>query len=335
MSENYIYDPFNSVNSICFEENHEIIKNPFVSYNEDNVEVSFRWSNYTTDIYIVPYANIRACRKGITNPKSIICFLDDITSVKYINNVLLYLLEYIEKKVPILIHVKHIIVDSILIDLPKSYKDKIESIFINYETKFGELYIKIPHNPHGLLEFPPLRIVADADTDEESEECSTDYGSTDESDDESDDESTDEYSSSDTEESESSDEDESDEDESIEECSTSVSTSETDDKIAIYNIDEINHESFKNIIIQDNNYAYMIGEGSKIMYKIDKNNKCCEDTKSLLVLFPEYTEPKQDSSDLVNLVSIAREYKNIKKFIICYGKFLPECKLSFHVEIIN
>ena len=56
-----------------------------------------------------------------------------------------------------------------------------------------------------LLEFPPLRIVADADTDEESEECSTDYGSTDESDDES----TDEYSSSDTEESESSDEDES------------------------------------------------------------------------------------------------------------------------------
>ena len=110
---------------------------------------------------------------------------------------------------------------------------------------------------------------------------------------------------------------------------------ESDDKIAIYNIDEINHESFKDIIIQDNNYAYMIGEGSKIMYKIDKNNKCCEDTKSLLVLFPEYTEPKQDSSDLDKLVSIAREYKNIKKFILCYGKFLPECNSSFHVEIIN
>ena len=75
----------------------------------------------------------------------------------------------------------------------------------------------------------------------------------------------------------------------------------------------------------------MIGKGSKIVYKIDKNNKCCEDTKSLLVLFPEYTE-----SDLDKLVSIARRFKNLKKFILCYGKFLPECNLSFHKdELLN
>ena len=301
MSEYYIYDPYNLINPLHFEENHEIIKNPFILYHKNNVEVLFRQSNHTTSGYIVPYANIRTCRKGMTNPKGIICFLNDIT-INYINNVLIYLLKDIEKKIPILIHVKHITTDSILFDLPKSYKDKIESIFINYETKLNELYIKIPHNSHELFTFPLLCIVADGNSEDEST-----------------DESTDEYSSSDPKES---DEDESDEDES--------------DKIAIYNIDDINHESLKDIIIQDNNYIYMIGDGSKIAYKIDKTNECCEDTKSLVVLFQEYTEPKSDSPVSVNLVSIARKFKNLEKFILCYGKFLPECNLLFHDdELLN
>lgn len=327
MSEYFIYDPFNLINSICFEKNHEIIKNPLVSYNKDNIDVSFRRADHTTSRYTVPYSNIQTSRNGITNPKGIICFLGDITSADYINNVLLYLLEGIEEKISLLIHIKSIAVDYLLIDLPKSYKDKIEFLSINYEIKLNELYLKIPYNSYEVSTFP-LYIVADSDEkSEESEEKLVE-----ESIDSSLDSSIDSYESEDDlsrpaiydyefDDIETKDY-ESEEDEFDEDLS----------KIAIYNVEDINHESFKDVIIQDNNYAYLIGKDSKIIYRINKNNKCCEDTTTLLVLFPEYTGPEFYPSDSDKLISIARKFKNIRKFILCYGKFSSTYNLSFQED---